>query len=176
MFFNKNCEEQIRSIFHNRYNQSIRIVSVTTRDECNSLKCRSVPISALEATFAEKARSIPVESIDLITNKTNDELLLCKKEVKGTKLFKDFCLRYPDFIEFDELNAKIITKHSVEDAYRVWSLSTYQLQYVLKDEKIAEFKICHGVMLLLYAIEDNCVPMALINVHTGKPIMKISFD
>jgi hypothetical protein len=64
----------------------------------------------------------------------------------------------------------------MEDAYRVWSLATYQLQYVLKDAKIAEFKICHGVMLLLYALEDNCVPMSLINVHTGKPIMKIQFS
>ena len=64
----------------------------------------------------------------------------------------------------------------MEDAYRVWSLSTYKLQYVLKDDKIAEFKICHGVMLLLYVIEANCVPMALINVHTGKILMKISFD
>jgi len=53
------------------------------------------------------------------------DLLLSGKNVKGTKLFKDFCLRYPDFIEFDELNAKIITKHSIEDAYRVWSLATY---------------------------------------------------
>lgn len=64
----------------------------------------------------------------------------------------------------------------MEDAYRVWSLATYQLQYVLKDEKIAEFKICHGVMLLLYVIEQNKVPMALINVHTGAILMKINFD
>ena len=39
-------------------------------------------------------------------------LLMRDKEFKGIKLFRDFCLRYPDFIEFDELNAKIITKHS----------------------------------------------------------------
>ena len=31
-------------------------------------------------------------------------------------------------------------------------------------------------MLLLYVIEANCVPMALINVHTGKILMKISLD
>jgi hypothetical protein len=46
---------------------------------------------------------------------------------KGKKLFRDFSLRWPDFIEFDEINQKIITKHSQEDAYRVWSLQTYQL-------------------------------------------------
>jgi hypothetical protein len=57
-------------------------------------------------------------------------------KLKGEKLFKDFTLRWPDFIEFDELNGKIITKHSAEEAYRVWSLGTYQLQFVLCDEKI----------------------------------------
>jgi len=62
MFFNKNCEEQIRSIFHNRQNSSVIIVSVTTRDECNSLKCRSVPISALEETFSAKAKAMPVNN------------------------------------------------------------------------------------------------------------------
>ena len=48
-------------------------------------------------------------------------------------------------------------------------------EFVEKDEKIAEFKICHGVMLLLYTLEENCVPMSLINVHTGIPLMKIQF-
>ena len=186
MFFNKSGEEQVRSIFHNRLNSSIIIVSVTTKDECNSLKCRSVPITSIEEAFSKQAKALAATQKDAAyhtgifseaTRREAADLTLLKdKPLKGLKLFKDFCLRYPDFIEFDELNAKIITKHSLEDAYRVWSLATYQLQYVLKDDKIAEFKICHGVMLLLYVIEANCVPMALINVHTGRVLMKISFD
>ena len=192
MFFNKSGEEQVRSIFHNRLNSSIIIVSVTTKDECNSLKCRSVPISSIEQAFTKQAKALAAsrsssddnsrmhQHLNIFSETTRREAadltLLKDKPLKGMKLFGDFCLRYPDFIEFDELNAKIITKHSLEDAYRVWSLATYQLQYVLKDDKIAEFKICHGVMLLLYVIEENCVPMALINVHTGRVLMKISFD
>ena len=189
MFFNKTNEEQVRSIFHNRLNQSIIIVSVTTKDDCNSLKCRSVPIQKIEQAFTRLSKAMPIQSSganqkssgglglgELTRGEIAERLMLKDKEFKGVKLFKDFCLRYPDFIEFDELNAKIITKHSLEDAYRVWSLASYELQYVLKDDKIAEFKICHGVMLLLYVIEANCVPMALINVHTGRILMKISFD
>ena len=53
--------------------------------------------------------------------------LMAAKELRGVKLFKDFTLRWPDFVEFDELNQKIITKHSIEDSYRVWCLQTYQL-------------------------------------------------
>lgn len=52
-------------------------------------------------------------------------------QVKGQKLFTNFVLKWPDFIEFDELNTKIVTKHTEESAYRVWCLQTYQLLYVL---------------------------------------------
>jgi hypothetical protein len=48
-------------------------------------------------------------------------------QYRGLKLFKDFTLRWPDFVEFDELNGKIITKHSLEDSYRVWCLKSYDL-------------------------------------------------
>lgn len=105
----------MKSIFHNRVNESIIVVSVTKRDEYNSLKCRTVPISKIDQAFALSASGDPAK----------EEKLLLSGEFKGTKLFKDFSLRWPDFIEFDEINSKIITKHSVEDAYRVWSLSNY---------------------------------------------------
>ena len=45
LFFNKSNAEYIRSIFHNRQNGSVIIVSVTAKDECNSLKCRSVSVA-----------------------------------------------------------------------------------------------------------------------------------
>ena len=111
IFFNKSQDEQIRSIFHNRVNDSIIVVSVTKRDEYNSLKCRTVPTKLIEQAFEK--------------GDPKEDHMLLNSEFKGQKLFKDFSLRWPDFIEFDEINSKIITKHSVEDAYRVWSLATY---------------------------------------------------
>lgn len=60
MFFNKSGEEQVRSIFHNRLNQSIIIVSVTTKDDCNSLKCRSVLVASLEEAFSKQAKAMPL--------------------------------------------------------------------------------------------------------------------
>ena len=129
MFFNKSGEEQVRSIFHNRLNSSIIIVSVTTKDECNSLKCRSVPISSIEQAFTKQAKALAASRtcsssenhhhLHIFSETTRREAadltLLKDKPLKGMKLFRDFCLRYPDFIEFDELNAKIITKHSLEE-------------------------------------------------------------
>jgi hypothetical protein len=48
IFFNKSKEELIRSIFYNRSNDSVIVVSVTKRDDFNSLKCRTVPVRLIE--------------------------------------------------------------------------------------------------------------------------------
>jgi hypothetical protein len=34
-----------------------------------------------------------------------------------------------------------VTKHTDEHAFRVWSLQTYNLLYVLQNESLTEFKI-----------------------------------
>ncbi|CDW80358.1 transducin wd40 repeat-like superfamily protein [Stylonychia lemnae] len=169
MFFNKSQNEQIRSIFLNRVNESIIVVSVTKKDEFQSLKCRTVTFKTIEKAF-QKIASLDIKQDNL------SQYVFLRGEFKGQKLFKDFALRWPDFIEFDEINQKIITKHSQEEAYRVWSLATYQLQYVLKNETIAEFKICNGVMLLLHQLENGSIPMTMINIHTGEEIQKFEFS
>jgi hypothetical protein len=50
-------------------------------------------------------------------------------------------LRWPDFIEFDEINGKIITKHHSMETFRIWSMATYDLCYVIVQPNVAEFKI-----------------------------------
>ena len=59
----------------------------------------------------------------------------------GTRVFKQFILEYPDFIEFDDLNGKIVTKHSAEKVFRVWNMVDFSLCYVLKHDRLEEFKI-----------------------------------
>lgn len=54
------------------------------------MKCRSLPISALELNSRKKM---------------ND---------KSIKLLRSFVLKWPDFLEFDELNGKLVSKHSEE--------------------------------------------------------------
>ena len=69
---------------------------------------------------------------------------------KGTRLFKKFVLQYPDFVEVDDLNRKVVTKHTVERCFRVWDLGNYEMLYVLRHDFLFEFKICHGIMLLIF--------------------------
>ncbi len=88
-------KEKIRSIFLNSLNDSIFIVSVKEDNDCSKMKCRSLSFKALIDRDIEKHTK---------------------------KLFQSFVLKWPDFIEFDELNGKIVTKHSEEKAFRVWCL------------------------------------------------------
>ena len=56
MFFNKSQDELIRSIFFNRMNDSIIVVSVTKKDDFNSLKCRTVYLGLIEEAFMVQAQ------------------------------------------------------------------------------------------------------------------------
>ena len=113
---NTSDREKIRSIFLNTLNQSVFVVSVReAANHVSKMKCRSLPIKAISGEVSMKEAS--------------------------RKLFGSFLLKWPDFIEFDELNAKIVTKHSEERAFRVWSLIDYSLAYVIQHESLTEFKI-----------------------------------
>ena len=75
-------------------------VYVSKLDDCSSLKCYAVEIKDL----------------------TNEDKVY-------KKLFPSFKLKWPDFIEFDESNSIIITKHSQEGAYRIWNMADYKFKY-----------------------------------------------
>jgi hypothetical protein len=57
--------------------------------------------------------------------------------------------------------------HSEESALRVWDIATYNLIFVLQNDKLEEFKICNGVILLILERRDNKIPFQIHNVHTG---------
>jgi rRNA maturation protein Rpf1 len=57
--------------------------------------------------------------------------------------------------------------------------------YVLRHDFLFEFKICHGVMLLIYEYinreegnqpQNSVMPMSIINVHNGKPIRTVFYQ
>ena len=74
------------------------------------------------------------------------------------------------------MNWKVVTKHSQNKCFRVWDLGTYEMLYVLRHDNLFEFKICNGVMLLMFDYINNIMPMTILDVNTGKPIMNFSFE
>lgn len=88
-------------------------------------------------------------------------------------------LQYPDFVEFDELNKKIVTRHAREDCFRVWSSHSYQLEYVIDEPGVEEFKICNGIMLLIFGsnyLASEGMKFRVINVHTGKTLHELNYS
>jgi hypothetical protein len=86
IFFNKSQDELIRSIFFNRVNESIIVVSVTKKDEYNSLKCRTVGLDLIQEAFNKLEDSIHLK------NSSSGEGLdyFMSGKFKGKKLFRDY--------------------------------------------------------------------------------------
>ena len=94
-FLNTTPDEVVRSLFYNKANQSIITVSVYRADNFSSLKCRTTPL----------------------------EYLKRGKPDAGFALFESECLKWPGFVEFDDVNGKVLTYSAQDQTYRVWDMT-----------------------------------------------------
>eukprot|EP00007_Cunea_sp_BSH-02190019_P003072 CAMPEP_0174235938 /NCGR_PEP_ID=MMETSP0417-20130205/5224_1 /TAXON_ID=242541 /ORGANISM="Mayorella sp, Strain BSH-02190019" /LENGTH=568 /DNA_ID=CAMNT_0015314517 /DNA_START=198 /DNA_END=1901 /DNA_ORIENTATION=+ len=133
-------DEVVRSLFYNKANRSIITVSVLRSERFSRLHCRSTPLTMLE-------RSTPGE---------------------GFPLFEEEMLSWPGFVEFDDVNRKVITFNATTHTYNMWDLANYTLLYSVHDERIEELKMSPGVMLLIYQRSANLLPLKLVSVETGE--------
>lgn len=75
----------MKSVYLNTFNNSILLISIEVNDcVMGQMKCRYIDIGQLKQK---------------------------EGDTKGVSIFTDFVLEYPDFIEFDDLNGVIVTKH-----------------------------------------------------------------
>jgi hypothetical protein len=114
--------EVIRSLFYNKANDSIITVSVYRTDNFSSLKCRSTLLKDVLA--ASPSLSIP--------------------------LFESESLKWPGFVEFDDVNGKVLTYSATDRVYKIWELQNYSILYALSNQNIQEIKISPGIMLLIF--------------------------
>jgi hypothetical protein len=134
--------EVIRSLFYNKANDSIITVSVYKTDNFSSLKCRSTAIKDVLA--GNPSVSFP--------------------------LFETESLRWPGFVEFDDVNGKVLTYSATDRVYKVWELQNYSILYALSNKNIQEIKISPGIMLLIFnrsALGDH-IPLKIVSIETGE--------
>ena len=129
------------SLFFNKANNSIITVSVYKDDNFSSLKCRSTPLEYIRRQDA----------------------------AAGFPLFESESLRYPGFVEFDDVNSKVLTYSAADKMYKVWDLKNYTHLYSITDNNIYEIKISPGIMLLIYhkAPNGGHVPLKVLNIESG---------
>lgn len=145
-FLNVTNDEVIRSLFLNKTNDSLITVSVFRKDDFSSLHCRSTPLAHIRRGYLKSGRSI----------------------------FESESLRWPGFVEFDDVNSKILTFSAEDNKYKVWDLKTYRLLYTIVDDNIQEIKISPGVMLLIYNRHESYVPIRILNVENGRKLKEIN--
>lgn len=140
---NEGNEEIVRSLFLNRLDQSLITVSVHKEDNFSSLRCKSIPLESIKA----------------------------RKFSEGTFIFTSEALRWPGFVEFDDVNGKVLTYSSATSHYKVWSLRDYSELYMLDDPNIEEIKISFGVMLVIFKkqkfVTYSSLPLKLLQIDTG---------
>jgi hypothetical protein len=91
-------DEVVRSLFYNKTNRSIISVSVFNRDNYSSLHCRSTALVHFSLGNGAAA---------------------------GFPVFSNENLQYPGFVEFDDVNCRVLTFNASTLTYRVWDLKTY---------------------------------------------------
>jgi hypothetical protein len=136
---NTSSDEVIRSLFLNKSNGSLITVSVFRKDHFSSLHCRSTPLAHIRRGKLDSA----------------------------VRIFESESLRWPGFVEFDDVNGKVLTFSAEDKKYKVWDLNTYDHLFTINDDCIQEIKISPGIMLLIHHRHESHVPLRIVDIETG---------
>ncbi|XP_022743511.1 uncharacterized protein LOC111294466 isoform X2 [Durio zibethinus] len=118
-FLNITADEVIRSLFYNKNNDSLITVSVYASDNFSSLKCRSTRIEYIRRGQPDA----------------------------GFALFESESLKWPGFVEFDDVNGKVLT-YSAQDS--------------------------PGIMLLIFTKVGGHVPLKILSIEDGTVLKSFS--
>ncbi|CAL9003089.1 unnamed protein product [Prunus brigantina] len=138
-FLNVSPDEVIRSLFYNKNNDSLITVSVYASDNFSSLKCRSTRIEYIRRGQPDA----------------------------GFSLFESESLKWPGFVEFDDVNGKVLTYSAQDSIYKVFDLKNYTMLYSISDKHVQEIKISPGIMLLIFNRASSHVPLKILSIEDG---------
>eukprot|EP00211_Chloroparvula_japonica_P002822 CAMPEP_0119120112 /NCGR_PEP_ID=MMETSP1310-20130426/1301_1 /TAXON_ID=464262 /ORGANISM="Genus nov. species nov., Strain RCC2339" /LENGTH=453 /DNA_ID=CAMNT_0007109577 /DNA_START=232 /DNA_END=1590 /DNA_ORIENTATION=- len=144
-YLNVDTDEYIRSIFYNRVNKSIITVFVREANQ-NELQCRSIPF--------------------MLVRKGKPE--------EGLPILKSEVFTHPGFIEFDDVNSKVLTFNAKKRLYRVWELRNYEPLYSIDGVGVKEIKVCKHLILVICDTRrsGSVQPMRVLDVETGEVLFQ----
>ncbi|RXI01622.1 hypothetical protein DVH24_014971 [Malus domestica] len=109
----------------------------------------------------------------LFYNKNNDSLITVSVYIRrgqpeaGFSLFESESLKWPGFVEFDDVNGKVLTYSAQDSIYKVFDLKNYTMLYSISDKHVQEIKISPGIMLLIYNRASSHVPLKILSIEDG---------
>lgn len=139
---NTSCDEVVRSLFHAKCSRSLITVSVYREDNFSSLQCNTILLEDVRQGRPDR----------------------------GWRIFQSELLRWPGFVEFDDVNSKVLTYSAKDRKYKVWSLKDYSFMYCMDEQSIEEIKISPGIMLVIFNKSDDeaSIPLQIRNIETGE--------
>ncbi|KAK3162289.1 hypothetical protein QOZ80_1BG0087790 [Eleusine coracana subsp. coracana] len=140
---NGRADEVIRSLFYNKNNDSLITVSVYGSEDYSALRCKTTPIEYIRRAQPDA----------------------------GFPLFETESLELPGFVEFDDVNDKVLTYSAQNSQYKVFDLKNYTLLFTICDENVQEINICPGMMLLQYSRAGSYIPLEILSIEDGKRLM-----
>ncbi|KAJ6871686.1 hypothetical protein NC652_037136 [Populus alba x Populus x berolinensis] len=85
----------------------------------------------------------------------------------GFPLFESESLKWPGFVEFDDVNGKVLTYSAQDSIYKVFDLKNYTMLYSISDTDVQEIKISPGIMLLILNRSSGYVPLKILSIEDG---------
>ncbi|CAD6342417.1 unnamed protein product [Miscanthus lutarioriparius] len=143
---NGSQDEVIRSLFYNKNNDSLITVSVYGSENFSALRCRTTRIEYIRRGQPDA----------------------------GFPIFESESLKWPGFVEFDDVNGKVLTYSAQDSTYKVFDLKNYTLLYSVSDKNVQEIKISPGIMLLIYTRTSSSVPLKILSIEDGTVLKSFS--
>ncbi|CAM8970727.1 unnamed protein product [Rhodiola kirilowii] len=138
-FLNAGHDEVIRSLFYNKYNDSLITVLVYAADNFNSLKCRSTKIDDIKRGQPDA----------------------------GFGIFESESLKHPSYIEIDDVNGIVLTYSAENSIYKVFDLKRYTMLYSISGKDVEEIKTSPGIVLVIFNRASSHVPLKMLSVEDG---------
>lgn len=82
-------------------------------------------------------------------------------------LFLNQSLKWPGFVEFDNVNGKVLTFSAQDSLYKVFDLTNYTMLYSISDKHVQEIKMSLGIMLLILNKSSSHVPLKILSIEEG---------
>ncbi|KAL0298276.1 UNVERIFIED_CONTAM: hypothetical protein Sradi_6487400 [Sesamum radiatum] len=105
---------------------------------------------------------------------TRIEYIRRGKPDAGFPLFESESLKWPGFVEFDDVNGKVLTYSAQDSIYKVFDLKNYTMLYSISDKNVQEIKISPGIMLLIFTKTQGGVPLKILSIEDGTVLKSFS--
>nr|GMC96611.1 UDP-N-acetylglucosamine--N-acetylmuramyl-pyrophosphoryl-undecaprenol N-acetylglucosamine transferase like [Ipomoea batatas] len=131
------------------------ICAAFSRAETNKRICflNVSPDEVIRSLFYNKNNdSLITVSVYALDNFSSLKYIRRGKPDAGFALFESESLKWPGFVEFDDVNGKVLTYSAQDSIYKVFDLKNYTMLYSISDKNVQEIKIRSVILVCMHKL------------------------